>query len=244
MRRLLLLAIAAALNAPAQPARDALQTKLDTVSKGYSLDASESLHALLRVAGDFQLPMGIEWVNDAGSTRHFANAWHDATPSVILQDVLRAYPGYSSEVRNGVVHVFPAALHGDPSDLLNIRIGTFQVSGQYVRFAAQQLAFRIKQIVVPPDPAKPHGWGGSFITGKGDWPVTFTLENATVRDVLDKLSVSAALHVWLVVYPGQPAKTRTGFLKTIRADETAAREDEQFVPAFHFIGWGDQLVIR
>jgi hypothetical protein len=226
----------------AQTVDDALQAKLNTVSSSYSLHTQDSLHALLKMAGDFQLPIGIEWVRSIGPTEHFDKSWQDAAPATILQDILARYPGYEMEVSNSVVHVFPAAIHNDAANILNTRIGEFQANREYVRFAASRLGRQLLPIMVPPDPTRaPEGWGSSIATGKGDRPVTFIIENATVRDVLDKLCLAADLNMWVVAYPSEPAKSRGGFLKTIRLDEAVPPEDDHFYLVFHFLFWGNPI---
>jgi hypothetical protein len=93
-------------------------------------------------------------------------------PSAILQDVVRAYPGYDLEVGNGVVHVFPAAMRGDRADILKSRIASFEVKDQFVAFAPYLLAGKVKPLMVPPDPKVRGGQGFSISSGSGDKKVT------------------------------------------------------------------------
>jgi hypothetical protein len=140
-----------------------------------------------------------------------------------------------------VVHVFSAAMKGDRADVLNTRIGTFEVRGETVAMAAHaRLANRVLDIMVPQDPngSSHRSLGGSTLSGAGDGVVTFRIEDATVRDVLDKLCLSAGLNIWIVAYPPRSVKTRAGFLKTISLFDSVVRSDATFVPSWQFLPWG------
>jgi hypothetical protein len=220
-----------------QSADQSLQAKLGTVSGSYSLYADGFLVALSEVAGHFQLPMGIEWIKVASDTRPFRRSWAGATPSAILHDILKDYPQYEFEASNGVVHVFPTAMKGDPADVLNARIGTYEVHGASVTSATQtDLAERVRKIMVPN--GRDLVIVGSILSGEGDGPVTFRIDDATVRDVLDKFCLGADLNIWIVTYPPEPAKTGGGFLKTIPVNENVQRDDDTFLPTWRFLPWG------
>jgi hypothetical protein len=215
-----------------------LETRLAAPVGSYTLAAERLLDALVRAAGDFHLPMGIEWIKATDPSTRCSRSWQQTTPLTILRDIASAYPGYELAVENGVVHVFPAALRGDSSDILNLRIGRLEVQHEFVNMAAYRLARQVKNVVTPPDPARPHGWGASIASGLGDWPVTLKVEDGTVRDVLDRLCLAAGENIWVVAYPKEPAKTRAGYLKTIRLDTSVQTGDEDFVPSWAFLVWG------
>jgi hypothetical protein len=224
-----------------QTADQTLEAKFTAVSSSYSISAPDWLHALVKVASDFQLPMGIEWIKVTDNPIRISRSWRDTTPLAILQDVVKAYPGYELEASNGVVHVFSAAMKGDRADVLNTRIGTFEVRGETVAMAAHaRLANRVLDIMVPQDPngSSHRSLGGSTLSGAGDGVVTFRIEDATVRDVLDKLCLSAGLNIWIVAYPPRSVKTRAGFLKTISLFDSVVRSDATFVPSWQFLPWG------
>lgn len=224
-----------------QPADQTLQAKLVAVSGSYSVSAPDWLHALTKVAGAFQLPMGVEWIKEDGDSVPYMRSWRETTPLAILQDLLKARPGYVLEIGEGVVHVLPTAMKGDRADVLNANIGMFEVRNQAVTMAAYGvLAGRVRDIMVPPDP----GWPKQAMTinilgGLGDGVVSFRMEHATVRDVLDKLCLGAGLSIWIVAYPPTPVKTRAGFLKTVPlVGNSNVSSDSRFVPSWQFLPWG------
>lgn len=218
-----------------------LENRLATPVESYSLRADRLLDAVTQAAGAFHIPVGIEWVKLTDATTTFAHSWRQTTPLTVLRDILNAYPGYALETGNGVVHIFPEALRGDPGDIVNLRIGSFEVNNQFVNFAAYQLALKAKTVVAPRRSAQ-GGWGASIASGLGDRRVTFRVEDATVRDVLDRLCLAAGMNIWVVAYPKEPAKTQAGYLKTIRLDRSVPDEDEAFFPSWAFLVWGRPLV--
>lgn len=229
-----------------QAADQSLPAKLAAVTSVYSLNAAGALDAVVKVAGDFRLPMGIEYIKAAGDTAPFTRSWRDTTPSAILQDIVKAYPQYQFEAGNGVVHVFPVTMKGNRADVLNTRIGMFEVHDQFVSSAAYgDLAGRVLKIMEPPDPSGDNAVvGGSILIGLGDGRVTFRIEDATVRDVLDKLCLSSRLNIWVVAYPPEPSMTRGGFLKTISLLESGLRDDRDFIPSWEFLPWGSRVEVR
>ena len=224
-----------------QSADQTLQDKLTAVTASYSVSNSDWLQALAKVAGDFQLPMGIEWIKVTGNPVPISLSWRDTTPLAILRDVVKAYPGYELDFGNGVVHVFPTAMKGDRADVLNARLGTFEVRNQTIPMAAAStLASPVRDIMVPQDPnSRSHGTlSGSVIGNLNDERVTFRIENATVRDALDKLCLSADRKVWVVAYPPNPTKTHAGFLKMVSLFNDEVRADFSFVPTWSLMRWG------
>ena len=222
-----------------------LPAKLAAVTSAYSLDAAGALEALVKVAGDFRLPMGIECIKVNRITAPFTRSWRDTTPSAILDDIVKAYPQYQFEVGNGVVHVFPVTMKGNRADVLNTRIGMFEVHDQLVSSAAYwDLAARVRKIMEPPGPNGPSSMAGSILSGLGDGRVTFRIEDPTVRDVLDKLCLSAGLKIRVVAYPPEASLTRGGFLKTISLLESGLRDDRDFIPSWEFLPWGSRVTPR
>jgi hypothetical protein len=156
--------------------------------------------------------------------------------------VVFAPAGYELDLSNGVVHIRPVILRDDPGNILNVRVPSFEVRDEYVNMASRRLELLAHSIVVPPDPAEASlGSGGSMATGSGDRKTSFRLQNATVRDILDKLCLAADLHVWIVGYPPEsPTRTAAGFVRTttVILDLTV---DDKFQPVWIFPEWGRSL---
>ena len=221
----------------------ALEARLSSPAGSYPLEAGGFVPALLKVAADFQLPMGIQYVRNPAEPLALRRSWSGASVLNILQDIAGTREGYTVEVSNGVVHVAPSAWRGDPSDILNARVGTFEVKNNYVRYAAWRLAYAARAIMDPPPEAG--SYGGSFATStSGDRRISLTLQNPTVREVLDELCLAADLKIWLVTYAPSPTRTSAGFRRTT-ALIGGVREfpDEQYPPVWTFWEWGQMLQV-
>jgi hypothetical protein len=181
--------------------------------------------------------MGIEWIKITRDVP-LVRTWKASSPAAMLRDITKAY-GYEFEEANGVVHVYPAPLHRDSANVLNTRIDSFEVQGQYVSFAAFLLSAKLKPIMVPPDPRRRGGGTAGSIPGGADGNrISFTMHNVTVREVLDKLCLSANSNIWILAYPRAPVRTRGGFLKTIPLHTSVQRDDDGYLPDWVFRRWG------
>ena len=238
---MLLLQVGLATEAPMQGER--LQKRLEAKVEEYTLSEDSFLQALTRVASEFEIPMGIEWVRSPGTIRKIQISWHDGTVHEILQSLVKSQPGYELQITNGVVHVFPRSARADRRSFLNLPIDKFQVENDYVQFASRRLQQRLRGVVTPPLAVKPGmGEAGSLATGMGDRRVTFKLGNVTVRDVLDKLSLAADFKIWVVTYPEKTALTATGFYRPLSLFTNAVSDDYQ--PVWHLLRWGYDPVLK
>jgi hypothetical protein len=215
---------------------DSAQSALDAPVQFYSLDAANALSAVLKIANDFELAMGIEWITTDNASRPFTRSWQKTTVMAMLRDILNSVGEYevtTSQARP-VVHIRPVILRSDSGDIVNARIGAFAVKDEYVRMASRRLEELANGVMVPPDP-QAGGVGGSTTTGLGDRRISFAVKDATVMDILDQLCLAADLRIWIVAYPAVQTRTATGFLRTaaLFADGRVVDDWEQPVWTFH-----------
>jgi hypothetical protein len=96
-----------------------------------------------------------------------------------------------------------------------LRVGDFQVSSEYVVHASNRLNSVVANLATtPPAEGKSYGCAGSFGVGAGDHVTSFNLQNATVRDILDRLVESAGFNIWLVTFPEAQKPAQGAMLKT------------------------------
>ena len=195
-----------------------LDQRLNSTVVNYSISAENLLQALARVSDDFHLRMGIEWEVSSTPYHSVTLKYDKATPLQVIQDLVSLEPAYVFSVANGVVHVRRSTLYDDRRNFLNLHIDRFDVSREYDFHASNRLYDLVfKQTNLSPaaveDPTA--GCGGSFTVGQGDRITSFHLTDVTVRDVLDKLVVSAGYNIWLVMFPEVKTLTPNGFFKTL-----------------------------
>lgn len=222
-------------------AEEKLTIRLQQNVDEYTLKADNFLQALAKVAAQFQIPMGIEWILSPDTLRNVYFSWRHTTPREILQGLVETQPGFELEIKNGIVRVFPRNSLMDKNNFLNIPIDKFSVHSEYVMFANHRLWARLHAAVAPP--LRPSGGeAGSIASGMGDRRASFELENVTVRDVIDKLALAADFKVWVVTYPEKPALSRTGFRRAV----SVFNEDYPAVaqPVWDLLPWGFDPVAK
>lgn len=207
-----------------------LASKLSKRVTNYNLGASSLVGALIRVSNDFQIPMGIAWVDSPAARAYLPFAWKDSTPQDIIKAIAKTQPGYQVQVSNGVVHVFP--LIPDAQNFLKMKIGDFSVHNTYAELAY----FKLHTLVTPPR----HGNQQISIAGPGDSRVNVELKNPTVEVALDALAVTSSRKVWIVTFSNDTSLTARGFRRTKTLwTEKPIPDEEQ--PGWDLIRWGDPV---
>jgi len=221
-----------------------LEAMLSAPVGSYSLTADRPLDGLLKAATAFHIPLGIEWIKAMDPAPGFVGSWRQTTALAILRDIAKADPGYELEVGDGIVHVFPAAMRGDPSDVLNFRLESVKIDDT-INVAAVNLMSRVKPVMTPPRPSEPTAvLGGSILEDGGARAISVASDHATVREILDRLCLESGRGAWVVAYPPVPGKTRAGFLKTVWLEKSIIVEDGAFFPSWRFLHWGEMPAVR
>src|ERR1700730_13791112 len=176
--------------ASASPATDDLSAKLSKQVTNYNLGTFDIVEALIQVSNDFQIPMGITWVNTPAGRAELPFAWKNATVREIIEAIARTQPGFQVRVKNGVVHVSPLGLIPDRENFLNMKIRAFEVHNEYIEVAS----FKLHKLMAPPR------FAGFSVGATGDSKVSVELEDATVENILDALAVASNRKIWIVTF--------------------------------------------
>lgn len=225
---------------PRAPGPTQLATRLHERVPRYDLRVGSFPAALLKVAGDFKLPMGIEWERSASTMRPLAISQRNATVKEIIQAILASQPGYEVEVEKGVVRVSSAKLLADRRNFLKLKVGEFRAQTVGLETATKRLRELVKATVSPPrggNRKAPQG-GTGFSQGVevGEPELTLDMQDASVEDVLDALAVASDRKIWLVTYAPGSALTPTGFRRTVSIwNDEPIPDDEQ--PVWDFLRW-------
>ncbi len=237
-RLLLALLFFVSRNASAYVGTTKLEAKLDVRVSEYSLSASGLADALTRVANQFRLPMGIEWVRNETALRNLNLAWKQDTVRAILSSVTRAYPGYAFRIERGVVHVFRRDLVNEKQNFLNLKVPeSFEARDESGGFANQQLLYVVQNMVTPRSLPPGAGVGGDYATGMEEKPLTLQLGGVTVREALEILVEASEHKVWVVTFSDGSTLTSTGFLRTETLWHPTPFPDRD-QPMWDFLAWG------
>lgn len=205
-----------------------LDQRLNSTAKNYNISADNLLQALARVSADFHLRMGIEWEASSTPYHNVMLKYDKVTPMQVIQDLVALEPLYVFSIANGVVHVRRSTVYDDRRNFLNLHIDSFDVSQEYVFHASNRLNHLVFKLTNQSQAAEDDpraGCAGSFAVGAGDHTASFQLTDVTVRDILDKLVVSAGYNMWLVTFPELKSTTPNGFFKTLSLDGSNLPDD-------------------
>jgi hypothetical protein len=211
-----------------------LQARLDRSVQDYVLTADGFAEGLLQLSNEFQIPMGVVWVDSSAARAKLSVSRANATVKEILQAIVDTQPGYQVKVTNGVVHVVATTVSPNQSFLL-LGIGPFDVHHELVEMAQQQLRDLVKARFVPSRPGA-GGVAGSLISNAGDPRIDVHLVDANVEDVLDALATASSKKIWVVTFTDSLALTATGFRRTASIKNSSpVRDDEQ--PIWEMFSW-------
>jgi hypothetical protein len=219
--------------ASASPATDDLSAKLSKRVTNYNLGVFSLVEALIRVSNDFQIPMGIAWVNTPAGRAELPFAWKNATVQEIIEAIAKTQPSYQVRVKNGVVHVSPQGLIPDRENFLIIKIPAFEVHNEYIEMAS----FKLHKLIAPPR------FAGFSVGATGDSKVNVELKDATVESILDALAVASNRKIWIVTFVNDPKLTITGLRKT-RSLFTDVPVPDKEQPLWSFLRWDDPMPPR
>lgn len=151
----------------------------------------EALHALkLRVEKNF-LIFGLEVVPFIEEPeRNLTLALENTTVNVVLQRILAQDPRYTYEVIDPhLIHVFPRSAKHDPTNLLNLQVKRFAVSTGRYDLLLKYPSYHIQELQAELLRRSKAGGVVGHMLGDPDAPrVTVTIENATVRDILNRIA--------------------------------------------------------
>jgi hypothetical protein len=215
-----------------------LQANLDTRVTEFSLSASDLADAILRIGKHFELPVGVEWTRDRQTARSFIFTWRDATVGEMIGSVVKNYPGYSFQARQGVVRVFRQDLLDDKRNFLNLPVPEyFDTRNEISGLTNQRLRSVVQNIVSPRNLPPGAGEGGSYTSGiVTEKPLTITLRGAIVREALDKLVEASEHKAWVVTFSDTRELTSTGFLRTETRWHPGPFPDTD-QPMWEFLAW-------
>jgi hypothetical protein len=195
----------------------------------YSLGPSSLVEALVHVSNDFQIPMGITWVDLPPASAKKPFAWKNVTVREIIEDIGRTQPGYQVQVKNGLVQISPSRdLIPDNQNFLKLRLESFEVHGDFVEIAS----FKLHMLVTP------RKYGQLSIGATGDSKVELELKNPTVEEALDALAVASSRKIWVVTFLDDAGLTPRGMRRTISLWSPRPQPDEE-QPGWDLFRWGD-----
>jgi hypothetical protein len=196
--------------------------------KAFDSERSSTVGQLVDVAQRFQIPMGIELANESQESVAPPIHARNTTAQRIIQQIVQERPGTSFTVSGGVVHVFATSIVTDRRNFLNLRVSRFQVENESLFGAEWLLRVSIHQVLNPGQ----GGYGGGHGHGvpRNDTfdvrNVSFSVSNATVRQILNGIVAKQGNALWLVrISPSQMMANGRFYVQTASATSSTAAPD-------------------
>lgn len=213
-------------------------SRLNTVVPSYEVNEENFVWALVRVAGDFKIAMGIEWVLTPSASAPIHVHWKNTSVRDIIEDIVRRQRGYKIEVADALVIVGPQHVIPIRENFLALRLPQFVVRKKVPEAASNSLHELVRTRVAPPEPMKGRGVGHSQGVEVGDKEISVSLADVTVRDALSAISLASPFKVWLVTFAPEGNVTPTGFRRTVSPTTGKAIADK-YQPTWEVLRWGE-----
>ena len=183
------------------------QTVASRLAGDFNSQSTTLRGQLVDFARRYGIPMGLELV--AGNDKplkpvHIKNE----TALNVLRKIVQQQPGYDFDLSDGVVNVFSIRLVNDHKNFLNLRLRKYQIGDQNLFGAKYYLRLAIDQTL---HPATNYGGGYGGVGLNNNLHVnriTFSGENLTVRQILNRLTLLHHNSLWVVNL--KPLKTMKG----------------------------------
>lgn len=196
-----------------------LQARLDRQTD-FAPNAGSPIEQLIEVAKRFKIPIGIEWLGrddirqpelNSQSIEQERRPSDSPTPTSNTQSVLELIrsiahqsPDLEVLVEDKLVHVFSKSSVVHPFNFLNLRINHFEVRDESLYGAQYRLSLAIN-MTLHPERYK-NGYAGGYGGVSAYDPsglfyiknITFSADDLTVRDILNKIAIENGNSLWLV----------------------------------------------
>jgi hypothetical protein len=190
------------LSARQPQARPTLDTKLDKHINNFRTAGRPLLAILVDLAYEYQLPLGIEYVDREAATHAIELEFRDESLRNILLAVVGQLPEYRVAFPPGLIQVYSPQAREDTSDLLNKVIENFSVVNVDTRDADLELTCSLSREL------NAGFCGGSIATGQwGPTRITAHLQNAKVYEIVNTIVAQNGKAVWTVIAPPDKLST-------------------------------------
>lgn len=186
---------AAVQDARTESVAEKLATMTDYVPKGIA-----PVDQLVEVARRFKIPMGIEWVERAGTATP-AKAPPSGERSVreLIEEITSVSPDHRIEVDDGLVHIYSPDEAMHPFNFLNIRLNSYSVKDGDLFAAEDQLRWAIRFTLEPEKYLNGYGGGYGYGANHVFQIRKFTLSGSdlTIREVLNQIALTQGNALWI-----------------------------------------------
>lgn len=180
-----------------------LTDKLDKRIDEFKTTGRTLMAVVVDLGYEYQLPMGIEYLDREAATRQLNLEFHDQSLRTILAGVVAEFPEYRVTFSTQVVQIYSPQAREDPSNLFNKVIKDFSIVGADTEDAGLELNCSLSREL-----GISHFCGGSITNGQwGPVKLTLHLQNAKVYEILDAIIAQNRKALWTVTVPPEGLST-------------------------------------
>jgi hypothetical protein len=173
----------------------AFDGKLDKNVPWFDTSARPLFTTLVDLAFEYQLPVGLEYVNSEATRRPLDVQIRDASVRQILAKLIAQAPGYEVSFNDGLVNVYSLNARLDASNPFNRLVNSFVVQDVDTHVADFHLFCQLEH------QAK-RGCAGSVGTGQwGSTRISVQMNNAKVYEILNEITARNGKAIWTVTVP-------------------------------------------
>jgi len=184
--------------------------RLDETVQDYRVSESNFARALMLIASQYDIYMGIEWIEPVGD-QPVDISGKSATVRQIIESIVKSRPGYIIRVINGRVHISYQGAELDRKNFLNLRLPSFKIQQKHIAVALFDLTHSVMRDVSPENQCCVFR---EIMLEPNDHLISEEFQDSTVRDILDDLTFQSDSKVWVVTFPLRAGTTPTGYRRT------------------------------
>ena len=189
----LMVVLGLSLTASAQSLREKLNQQTD-----YQIQAGQPDQQLIEVARRFQIPMAIEWLDQANNKTAKLN-FERGTVLELIRAIVDQAPQQKLAVERRVILIYAPSAFSNRLNFLNLKLKGYCVSDETVYGASFALRVRIDHKLYPE--YFKHGWNGGY-GGTGDLMhvkrINICARHVSIRRVLTTIAAQSGQAGWIV----------------------------------------------
>lgn len=212
---------------------ESLRERLDQQTD-YHVHAVAPDEQLIEVARHFQIPMAIEWLDQAAPEGRAHKLQFTAGRVIdLINAIVAVAPDQVVRVEDRFVRIFPPKASDSRLNFLNFRLNSFCVWRESVLGADFRLRIDLDETFYPEH--FKYGYNGGY--GGGEWlllidQLTICLNKPSIRDVLNEIVGQSGRAAWVVSLKPEELQGKMPFWKHAPKSESA---DSPFTGRWFFV---------
>lgn len=189
----------------------------------YVPTATSPKEQLIEVAQHYKIPMGIEWIDKADEKAGPSALTAQPTVMSMVQSILDRVPGYTAEIKDGIVSIKSTSFAAHSQNFLNLTLPEYNINNDSVFGAEAALRGQIHRTLHPERYLRGSNGGYGYGVPRDDTfdlkKISISGKNLTVRDVLNRIASTNGNALWVVdIIPSKKMRNEPFFAQPCQND--------------------------